>query len=149
MFVCVFVRDNLENGWMDFDDSFFVGTLRTPINTWATFFAGKRNTRSNKVKKNRSKWHFFMCSLWILSNTWTTLFRKKWTDGRSVPLKLLFSYIKVYIYYKIQIVIYLKIAHWTWQAYASHCFRQEHCYCHRTKDCLWRSVKLMFEIWAV
>ena len=74
--VYVFVRDNLENGWMDFYNFFFI------------------------------------CSLWILSNTWTTFFRKKWKDGRSASQKRIFSYIKVYIYYKIQIVISVKIAHW-------------------------------------
>ena len=73
--VCVCVRDNLENGWMDFYNSFFI------------------------------------CSLWTLSNTWTTFFRKKWTDGCSAPQKRIFSYIKLYIYYKIQIVISVKIAH--------------------------------------
>ena len=112
MYVYVCVRDNLENGWMDFYNSFFI------------------------------------CSLWTLSNTWTTFFRKKWTDGRSVPQKRIFSYIKVYIYYKIQIVISVKIAHWTWQASASHCLRHEECYCYLNKGLLATAFKLIHTPWV-
>ena len=52
VFVYIFVRANLENGSTDFDDSFFVGTLRTPINTWATLFAEKLKTKGQKEVKN-------------------------------------------------------------------------------------------------
>ena len=37
----VFVRDNLNNGWMDFDISFFIGTLSILINTWNALFCEK------------------------------------------------------------------------------------------------------------
>ena len=60
LFVCVYVRTNLENGLTDFDNSFFVGNLRTPINTWATFFAVKIKTKGQKRSKTGQKWHFFM-----------------------------------------------------------------------------------------
>ena len=56
----MFDRANLENGWTDFDDSFFVGTLRTPINTWATFLPEKVKQRVKKGRKQVKNGIFFM-----------------------------------------------------------------------------------------
>ena len=57
----VFVRANLENGWTDFDDSFFVGNLRTPINTWATFLPknGKQKVKKGQKEVKMAFFHVF------------------------------------------------------------------------------------------
>ena len=95
----VFVRDNINNGWMDFDNSFFIWTLWIPVNTWTTLFfkkwtggrlAPKKSLpKQAKCRKNvfvrdnlNNGWmdfdiSFFIGTLSILINTWTTLFREK------------------------------------------------------------------------